>query len=238
MVVCGVVSNVLDFGAFIDIGVGNQLLLHRTDMIAKDGNTRVSDPLQCVELGQILTLVVKDKDAKSTHQKLTLSMKGVPEGKPANLSEQPDFEFKEEMSAPVEDAPEEKPVKPARKSTKRKATEEVQEDEPIPKRRKIAAKEGTKNAEQVEIEAELPKSSKTSRSKVKEVTEGSEEIKPKRSRIAVKKGEAPDVAPEEQKPKRGRKKAVEEEKVEKEKIEQEAAVEKPKRGRPKKSPVQ
>jgi methyl-accepting chemotaxis protein len=55
MVVCGVVSNVLDFGAFIDIGVGNQLLLHRTDMIAKDGNTRVSDPLQCVELGQILT---------------------------------------------------------------------------------------------------------------------------------------------------------------------------------------
>ena len=214
MVVCGVVSNVLDFGAFINIGVGNQLLLHRTDMIAKDGNARVSDPLQCVELGQILTLVVKDKDPKSTNTKLTLSMKGVPEGKPANLSDQPDVEFKEEIGESVQDdyAHEVQPAKPTR-STKRKATEETPEEEPQPKRRKVSAKDVTENNEdQTDVKRSRSKSTaKTNEEKIE-----------------------PNQIQEEVKPKRGRKKAVEKVKEEDKPTEQ-AVVDKPKRGRPKKS---
>jgi uncharacterized protein len=75
MVLSGTVRNVIDFGAFVDIGVHQDGLVH----ISQIADKFVKHPLDVVKVGDIVNVKVLsvDKDRK----KISLSMKGVPQGK-------------------------------------------------------------------------------------------------------------------------------------------------------------
>jgi uncharacterized protein len=55
----GTVRNVVDFGAFVDIGVKQDGLIHKSKM-----GTRVRDPLEVLSVGQIVKVRVLDVDTK------------------------------------------------------------------------------------------------------------------------------------------------------------------------------
>ncbi len=69
----GVVRNVVDFGAFVDIGVKHDGLVHISEM--KDGYVR--DPQKIVSVGDVITVEVIDVDVK--RERIALSMKRVKE---------------------------------------------------------------------------------------------------------------------------------------------------------------
>ena len=69
----GVVRNVVDFGAFVDIGVKQDGLLHKSEM--KEGYVR--DPQSIVSVGDVITVEVIDVDIK--RQRISLSLKRVKE---------------------------------------------------------------------------------------------------------------------------------------------------------------
>lgn len=73
MVLAGTVRNVIDFGAFVDIGVHQDGLVH----ISQIADKFVKHPLDVVKVGDIVNVKVLsvDKDRK----KISLSMKGVPQ---------------------------------------------------------------------------------------------------------------------------------------------------------------
>lgn len=64
----GTVRNVVDFGAFVDIGVKQDGLVH----ISKLANRRVKHPLDVVSLGDIVTVWVEEVDAKKGRISLTM----------------------------------------------------------------------------------------------------------------------------------------------------------------------
>lgn len=70
----GTVRNVVDFGAFIDIGIKNDALVH----ISKISKKRVKSPSDILSVGDIVNVKVIDIDQKKS--KVSLSMIGVSQG--------------------------------------------------------------------------------------------------------------------------------------------------------------
>jgi len=73
MVLAGTVRNVIDFGAFVDIGVHQDGLVH----ISQIADKFVKHPLDVVKVGDIVNVKVLSVDKE--RKKISLSMKGVPQ---------------------------------------------------------------------------------------------------------------------------------------------------------------
>ncbi len=71
MVLEGRVSNVTNFGAFIDIGVGRDGLVHVSEL----SHRYIDDPRQAVSVGQIVKVVVKEVDRQ--RERIGLSLKAL-----------------------------------------------------------------------------------------------------------------------------------------------------------------
>ncbi len=85
MVLEGVVTNVTKFGAFIDIGVHQDGLVHISEL----SNRFIKEPSDAVKTGQIVKVKVLSADAKT--KRISLSMKALmePAGRPASNPKQP-----------------------------------------------------------------------------------------------------------------------------------------------------
>lgn len=77
MRVPGIVTNITNFGAFVDIGVKQDGLLHISQM----SNTYISDPNQVVKLQQQLMVTVTEVDV--ARKRISLSIKDEKKAKPA-----------------------------------------------------------------------------------------------------------------------------------------------------------
>ncbi len=64
----GTVRNVVDFGAFVDIGVKQDGLVHISNM----SNKFISDPNSIVSVGDIVTVWIKDIDIDRSRIQLTM----------------------------------------------------------------------------------------------------------------------------------------------------------------------
>ena len=73
MVLMGTVRNVSDFGAFVDIGVHQDGLVHKSQM----ANRFVKHPLDIVKVGDIIKVKVMDVDTK--RNRISLTMKDIKE---------------------------------------------------------------------------------------------------------------------------------------------------------------
>ena len=71
MVLKGTVRNVIDFGAFVDIGVHQDGLVHISEMSEKF----IKHPLEAVGVGDIVDVRVLGVDMKK--KRISLSMKGI-----------------------------------------------------------------------------------------------------------------------------------------------------------------
>ncbi|SHK52793.1 Tex family protein [Tepidibacter formicigenes] len=71
MILKGTVRNVVDFGAFVDIGIKNDGLVHKSQMSDKF----VKDPMEIVSIGDIIDVRVIGIDIEK--KKVSLSMKGI-----------------------------------------------------------------------------------------------------------------------------------------------------------------
>ena len=83
MVLEGVVTNVAAFGAFVDVGVHQDGLVHVSAM----SRTFVSDPREVVTSGQVVRVKVMEVDEARKRISLTLRLDdepGVPAGRPRN----------------------------------------------------------------------------------------------------------------------------------------------------------
>jgi uncharacterized protein len=69
MILKGTVRNVVDFGAFVDIGIKNDGLVHKSQM----SNTFVKDPMNIVTVGDVIDVKVISVDMNK--QRVSLSMK-------------------------------------------------------------------------------------------------------------------------------------------------------------------
>ncbi len=76
----GTVRNVIDFGAFIDIGVHEDGLVH----ISQITNRYIKHPLEVLNVGDIVTVWVLDVDMK--RKRIALTMKGEPKEESATQS--------------------------------------------------------------------------------------------------------------------------------------------------------
>ncbi|MBR2527818.1 MAG: RNA-binding transcriptional accessory protein [Blautia sp.] len=72
MVLKGTVRNVIDFGAFVDIGVHQDGLVH----ISQISDRYIKHPLEAVSVGDIVEVMVLGVDQKK--KRISLTMKGVP----------------------------------------------------------------------------------------------------------------------------------------------------------------
>ena len=72
MVLTGTVRNVIDFGAFVDIGVHQDGLVH----ISQIASRRLKHPSEAVQVGDIVKVMVLEVDEK--RGRISLTMKGVP----------------------------------------------------------------------------------------------------------------------------------------------------------------
>lgn len=73
MELIGTVRNIIDFGAFVDIGVHEDGLVHISQLASKF----VKHPLDVVKVGQIVRVRVMSADAR--RKRISLTMKGVPQ---------------------------------------------------------------------------------------------------------------------------------------------------------------
>ena len=71
MVLMGTVRNVSDFGAFVDIGVHQDGLVHKSQM----ANKFVKHPLDIVKVGDVIKVKILNIDDK--RNRISLSMKDV-----------------------------------------------------------------------------------------------------------------------------------------------------------------
>jgi uncharacterized protein len=69
MILEGTVRNIVDFGAFVDIGVHQDGLVHKSQL----ANKFVKHPLDIVNVGEIVNVKVLDVDIK--RNRIQLSMK-------------------------------------------------------------------------------------------------------------------------------------------------------------------
>ena len=70
----GVVTNVTNFGAFVDIGVHQDGLVH----ISQLANKFVDDPSKIVKVGQIVQVTVLEIDTKRKRIQLTMKSDNTP----------------------------------------------------------------------------------------------------------------------------------------------------------------
>jgi len=77
MVLRGTVRNVVDFGAFFDIGVHEDGLIHISEMVRRDGGGYIEDPTEVLSVGEILDVRVVSVDFK--RHRVQLSMKLEPD---------------------------------------------------------------------------------------------------------------------------------------------------------------
>lgn len=73
MVLAGTVRNVSDFGAFVDIGVHQDGLVHKSQM----ANRFVKHPLDIVKVGDIVKVAILEVDEK--RKRISLTMKDIDE---------------------------------------------------------------------------------------------------------------------------------------------------------------
>jgi uncharacterized protein len=100
MRVPGIVTNITNFGAFVDIGVKQDGLLHISQM----SNTYISDPNQVVKLQQRLTVTVTEVDV--ARKRISLSMKDAASApvkksfspRPAARKEEPVTDFQAKLA--------------------------------------------------------------------------------------------------------------------------------------------
>jgi uncharacterized protein len=100
MKVPGIVTNITNFGAFVDIGVKQDGLLHISQM----SNTYISDPNQVVKLQQQLMVTVTEVDV--ARKRISLSMKDAApaparksfSAKPAVRKEEPVNDFQAKLA--------------------------------------------------------------------------------------------------------------------------------------------
>ena len=74
MVLTGTVRNVIDFGAFVDIGVHQDGLVH----ISQISSRRIRHPGEVLAVGDVVKVVVLDVDEQK--KRISLSIKQVKEG--------------------------------------------------------------------------------------------------------------------------------------------------------------
>ena len=67
----GTVRNVVKFGAFVDIGLKNDALLH----ISEISDKYIDDPSKVLSVGQIIKVKIKDVDLK--RERVGLTKKGM-----------------------------------------------------------------------------------------------------------------------------------------------------------------
>jgi uncharacterized protein len=79
MILEGVVTNVANFGAFVDIGVHQDGLVH----ISMLANHFVKDPNTVVKVGNIVTVKVLEVDIKRQRIQLTMRLDETPAAKPS-----------------------------------------------------------------------------------------------------------------------------------------------------------
>ncbi|GAS95794.1 transcriptional accessory protein [Mycolicibacterium canariasense] len=85
MVLEGVVTNVAAFGAFVDVGVHQDGLVHVSAM----SDRFVSDPHEVVKSGQVVRVKVVDVDVERQRIGLTLRLNDNPQARPAKRPERP-----------------------------------------------------------------------------------------------------------------------------------------------------
>src|SRR5690606_1821258 len=77
----GVVTNVTDFGAFVDIGVHQDGLVHRSEL----ANRYVKDPRDVVKVGEIVRVKVIKVDKELPRISLSIkALQPVPQRRPGN----------------------------------------------------------------------------------------------------------------------------------------------------------
>lgn len=85
MVLEGVITNVTNFGAFVDIGVHQDGLVH----ISALSESFVKDPYQVVKAGDIVKVKVMDVDIPRARIALSMRMSDIPGEKPASATRAP-----------------------------------------------------------------------------------------------------------------------------------------------------
>jgi len=95
MVLEGVVTNVTKFGAFVDIGVHQDGLVHISEL----SNRFIKDASEAVKTGQIVKVKVLTVDAKN--KRIGLSMKALMESSRTQASGKPAPRGKRENTPPV-----------------------------------------------------------------------------------------------------------------------------------------
>ena len=85
MVLEGVVTNVTKFGAFVDIGVHQDGLVHISEL----SNRYIKEPSEAVKTGQIVKVKVLSVDAKAKRIALSIKQLSSPAPKPARRPEKP-----------------------------------------------------------------------------------------------------------------------------------------------------
>ena len=71
MILMGTVRNVSDFGAFVDIGVHQDGLVHKSQM----ANRFVKHPLDIVKVGDVIKVKIMEVDEK--RKRISLTMKDI-----------------------------------------------------------------------------------------------------------------------------------------------------------------
>lgn len=75
MILKGTVRNVVDFGAFVDIGVHSDGLVHISEMVWSDGSTRyIEDPTKVLHVGDVIDVQVLSIDLKKHRIGLTMKI--------------------------------------------------------------------------------------------------------------------------------------------------------------------
>jgi len=72
MILQGTVRNVIDFGAFVDIGVHQDGLVH----ISQLSDRFIKHPLEAVSVGEVVTVKVLSVDMAKKRISLTMKLKG------------------------------------------------------------------------------------------------------------------------------------------------------------------
>src|ERR1039457_2209135 len=85
MVLEGVVTNVTKFGAFVDVGVHQDGLVHISEL----SNRFIKDPSEAVKTGQIVKVKVLSVDATAKRIALSIKQLSVPAGRPAGNGAKP-----------------------------------------------------------------------------------------------------------------------------------------------------
>jgi len=69
MIIQGIVRNVVDFGAFVDIGIKNDALVH----ISEISDSYISHPLEVLSVGDIVDFMIID--IERARERVSLSIK-------------------------------------------------------------------------------------------------------------------------------------------------------------------